>query len=148
MENQQLNYLKTMQIIFSALLTGQALAMIIFYVFLSRPPKDDYSMDIVEIVLPLVMISTTVLGYFLFNMRRKTWVEETNLDTKKGVYRTASIVKWAMFEGTTLLSLACYLIFSKDLYLFVAIVFMAHFTIHFPSRERVVRELETDNIEG
>ena len=74
-------------------------------------------------------------------------VEETNLDTKKGVYRTASIVKWAMFEGTTLLSLACYLIFSKDLYLFVAIVFMAHFAIHFPSRERVVRELETDIID-
>ena len=147
MENQQAGYLKQLQTLFGALFVGQILVTVIFYFFLTQPQTGESTTDVLETILPLVMLSTTILGYFIFNLRRKTWTQETNLDAKKAAYRTASLVKLAMFEGTTILGLMCYFAFGKDLFFFAAVVSIAHFALHFPSRERVVRELETDNVD-
>ena len=146
MEIQQTGYLKPLQILFGAMLMGQAMASLIFYVFLDHP-KTGESDNTLTTVLPLIMLSVTVLGYILFNMRRKTWAEETDLDAKKRLYRSASLTKWAMFEGATLLALVGYFFLAVDVLLLPLVISLAHFALHFPSRNRVSRDLETDNID-
>lgn len=147
MEIQQTGYLKPLQIIFGAMLMGQILVSLIFYSFLDQP-KFEESDDILTTVLPLIMLSATVLGYVLFNMRRKVWAEEPNLDTKKGLYRSASLTKWAMFEGATLLAVIGYFFMAVDVLLLPLVISLAHFALHFPSRERVSKDLEIDNIDA
>lgn len=144
--NQQQGYLKPLQLIFVALLLGQTLMALILYFFVGFT-KSEESDNSLGTFLPLIMLTMTVLGYFLFNMRRKTWVEETDLDAKKTLYRTTSLMKWAMFEGTTLLGIIGYFFLGFEVLLLPFVISLAHFTLHFPSRERVSRELGTNDID-
>lgn len=146
MEIQQQGYLKPLQLIFIALLLGQTLMAFILYFFVGFT-KSEESDNSLGTFLPLIMLTMTVLGYFLFNMRRKTWAEETDLDTKKTLYRTTSLMKWAMFEGTTLLGIIGYFFLGFEVLLLPFVISLAHFTLHFPSRERVSRELGTNDID-
>jgi hypothetical protein len=146
MENQQQGYLKPLQLIFIALLSGQTMMALIFYFFVGFT-KTEENNDTLSTVLPLIMLSMTVLGYFLFNMRRKTWAEETDLDAKKGLYRAASLMKWAAFEGATLLGILGYFFMGVEVLLLPFVISLAHFCLHFPSRERVSRELGTEDLD-
>lgn len=146
MINQQTGYLKQLQMLFSALLIGLTMASIVLYFSFERI-KSEQSDTLLENALPLVMLSLIVLGYFLFNMRLKKVAEETDLDEKKALYRSTSLLKWAMFEGATMLALIGYYFLDIDGLLLGLIASLAHFAIHFPSRQRVLRELGIDNID-
>ena len=146
MINQQTGYLKPLQMLFSALLIGLTMASTVLYFFIERP-KSEQSDVLLTNILPSVMLSMVVLGYFLFNMRLKAMAEETELDAKKALYRSASLVKWAMFEGATMLALIGYFFLDIDALLLGLVASLAHFAIHFPSRQRVLRELAIDDID-
>jgi hypothetical protein len=146
MENQQQGYLKPLQILFGALLGGQTMMSLIFYFFVGFTKTEDDNTTL-STFLPLIMLALTVTGYFLFNMRRKTWAEETDLDAKKSLYRTASLTKWAAFEAATLLGIIGYFFLGIQVLLLPVVISLAHFCLHFPSRERVSRELGTDNLD-
>ena len=146
MENQQTSFLKSLQIIFGALFMGQILAAIVFYVFLTPPPSLEKNVELVTI-FPLIALSLTVAAYFLFNSRRKIWLAESDLDARKGSYRLASLLKWAIFEGTTLMALVGYLVFGENVFFFTALASILHFALHFPSRERLISDLQTDEID-
>ncbi len=146
MNNQQTGYLKPLQILFGAMLIGQTLATVILYLFVpvSKPEEGDNNLTD---IFPLIMVTMVVSGYVLFNMRRKTWVAETDLDAKKSLYRSASILKWGLFEGATMLALIGYFFLGIDMLLLPLVALLVHFAVHFPSRERVSKALETDNID-
>lgn len=145
MNNQHIGYFKSLYIIFSVLFIGQVLMMVVIYFILSPPNTGEHSSDIFETILPLVMLSMIALGYYLFNLQRKTWTEATDLNIKKGAYRSGSIVKWALFEGVTIMSLIGYIISGKESFLFFSVISLLHFALHFPLRERIVREMGIDN---
>jgi high-affinity Fe2+/Pb2+ permease len=146
MENLQSSFLKQLQVLFGAMLTGLTMASAIFYFFVKRAEVEQTE-DILTTFIPLIMLALLVSGYFLFNMRRKVWAEETDLAAKKAVYRTSSLIKWAMFEGATMLALIGYFFLDIDVLLVGLVLSLAHFALHFPSRERVSRELGTDDLE-
>ncbi len=147
MKSQKQSYLKSLQILFSALFTGQLLASLVFYAFLSPTPHKENNADLINI-LPLIAIGMIATGYFLFTFRRKSWLSESNIDVRKGLYRTASILKWVLFEGATLLLLIGYFILGEVFLLFMTGASLAHFLFHFPSHERLLKELQTDDIDG
>jgi hypothetical protein len=146
MTNQQAGYLKSLQILFSALLVGLLLATTVLYSTFEQPKvvqSDALSTDII----PLIMLSMIVVGYLFFNMRLKILANETDLNAKKTSYRNASLVKWAIFEGATMLALIGYFFLDIDVLLLGLVASLAHFAIHFPSRQRVLRELAIDDID-
>ncbi len=146
MKNEHVGFFKSLYIIFGALFIGQALMMGVLYFTMSPSNADTHSFDLFETILPLVMLSMIALGYYFFNLQRKTWTEVSDLNLKKSAYRSGSIVKWALFEGVTIMSLICYLISGKESFLFLSAISLIHFAVHFPSRNRVLRELSLDNI--
>ena len=146
METQQTGFLKPLQILFGAMLTGLTMASAILYAFVKRAEVEQ-NKDILTNFIPLLMLVMLVSGYFLFNRQRKVWAEETDLATKKSVYRSASLMKWAMFEVATRLALIGYFFLDIDVLLAGLVISLAHFALHFPSRERVSRELETDDLD-
>jgi hypothetical protein len=146
MTNQQAGYLKSLQILFSALLVGLLLATTVLYSTFEQPKvvqSDALSTDII----PLIMLSMIVVGYLFFNMRLKILANETDLNAKKTSYRNASLVKWAIFEGATMLALIGYFFLDIEVLLVGLVASLAHFAIHFPSRQRVLRELAIDDID-
>jgi hypothetical protein len=145
MEIQSNSYLKQLQILFSALFVGQALFAIILYFFIKIPVKESEG-DTLSTITPLVIMAILVAGYFIFNSRIKTLPSITDLDERKLQYRSASIVKWAMFESTTILALVFFIMTGVNLFLYIGFASIVHFALHFPSYERVSRELQTDNL--
>ena len=146
MTNQQAGYLKSLQILFSALLFGLLLASTVLYSTFEHP-KVVQSDALLTDIIPLIMLSMIVVGYLFFNMRLKGLANETDLDAKKASYRNASVVKWAIFEGATMLALVGYFFLDIDVLLVGLVASLVHFAIHFPSRQRVLRELAIDDID-
>jgi hypothetical protein len=142
--NQKTGFLKSMQVIFGALFMGQAMLGFVLYFIKKQESAESESM--INNILPLAVMSMIVVGYFIFNTRLKALVDASDLDTKKGIYRSASLIKWALFEAATLFSFVCYLSFGNILFFYIGWLSLAHFIVHFPSQERVVRELATDDL--
>ena len=85
MKSQKQSYLISLQILFSALFIGQLLATLVLYTFLIQPPHNENNADLSNI-FPLIAIGLIAIGYFLFNLRRKTWLEESRLAARDSVY--------------------------------------------------------------
>jgi hypothetical protein len=139
-------YLKQLQIVFGAFLSAQVLFAFAAFSLKQSPEAALPTDDIFSKVFPLAILALLVAGYILFNTRLNALNTEADFDNKKTAYRAISFIKWAMFESATFLALVLFFLFGNALFLYLGIGSIAHFALHFPSQERVMRELQTDNL--
>jgi hypothetical protein len=138
--------LKTMMIIYGALLMGLA-----FGTFILFPEMESYNAtfdedNIMVYVVPAMLFAAIFLGDLLF---KKTINEakEKELPAKVMTYQTAMLMRLAPLEGVAFFSLIQLGQTSNALFLYVLSVAMAYMLYLAPTRARISKELQLNNSE-
>jgi hypothetical protein len=143
-------YFLSLKIIFFALLAGQVMfALVAFFIakelklsVLKGPPWEG-----LMFIMPNVILVAYFLGVYLFNRKLKTARTRTSLSEKLNDYRAALLVRYALMEGTTIISLILYLLSERIVFMLFAIIGILSFSTMFSSPSRVVSQFELDPYE-
>lgn len=92
---------------------------------------------ITDILLPLIILAETVIASRLASNRMTNLHRESHILTRLQLYKSTCLLKWAMLEGATLLSLIGLLLTNTLLYLGMSILLLAIFLINRPSAEHL-----------
>ncbi|MCC6281508.1 MAG: hypothetical protein IT262_12965 [Saprospiraceae bacterium] len=136
-------YFRTLLILFSALLFGQVAVVAIFY-FIIKPPVNEQVLpyDTVVQVLPVVLLLLAGLAFFFNRKKLEAARAQSDIKGKLADYRAASILKWGPVESGTLISAVLFFLTGKILFVYYAVAMIALFATQFPSRQRLISELD------
>ena len=135
-------YFRALQILFFALLAGQTGMMIVIYNIREQSVGDTSFTDMVAKWLPLWLIAQAGLAFFLNRQKLETARSKSTVPEKLEAYRIASVLKWALLEGGTLISIVLFFVWGATPFIYYAIIMAALFATQFPSRQRLINELD------
>jgi hypothetical protein len=137
-------YFKLLQIIFYAFLAGQVMfGMIVL--FLVQTQNLQPNPDLVEsfmYVVPIVAFTALVIGNIVYKKVLAGAKNKTLLVHKMPVFMSATLVKCAMLEGTTLFTIVTYLLTGEVMFIGAAALLIVIFYTFKPSREKAIMDLE------
>ncbi|MDM8158344.1 hypothetical protein QUH73_00815 [Labilibaculum sp. K2S] len=144
-------YQRRSTIIHVALLIGQVF-FASFAVFINQTQgpltgDDDVIRMTFMILVPIFFLVTFSIGKLVSNKKLKLAKEETELKTKMESYRVVNIIKYALLEGTVFFAIITYLLTGELLLLGFAVMIMLLFATYYPTKEKLVRELELNRAE-
>ncbi|MDP4252570.1 MAG: hypothetical protein Q8938_01085 [Bacteroidota bacterium] len=143
--------LKALRILFLALLAGQvmlgSIAVLINALRGSALAADPDLARIFLILVPAVAVVLTGCSHILFRKRLEEIRQMTDSDALFLAYRAACIVRWALSEVPSLLAIIAYLLTGKTLLLAIAVALVIHFAIAYPSKDRVMADLQMSSEE-
>lgn len=152
MQPKNLPEIKTMIILHAALLVGQVLFAVISFavVFLGNTPNS--SLGNYSNILILISVLTALGGYFISNIvfqKKLAHIKNStaSLAEKLEYYRSASIIRWALIEFATLLSIVLFLVTHNFIILAVAVVLIVIFFSKKPSLQMVATDLGISEME-
>ncbi|MEO6135799.1 MAG: hypothetical protein ABIP35_11645 [Ginsengibacter sp.] len=144
--------IKTMVILHSALLFGQVLfitvaSIVVFFSQTIDPVLADYSYEliVISLIAGLVsfMISKTVFQKKLNNIKQG----QITIQEKVEYYRSASILRWAIIEAATLLTIVLFLLTQHYFIMAIASALIIIFFSKRPSLEMVAADLSIPQVE-
>ena len=137
-------FTKSLSTLHYALLGGAVLVALLIYFFEIKEGHINYTNtdDIFLFICPFIAIAGVSGGNFLFKQKLEKIRGLESLDEKLQEYRGASISKFALVEGPTLICIVAAMNTKNLLYLFIAILLMVYFFSLRVTEERVVEELE------
>lgn len=136
-------YFRSLQILFFALLAGQILVTITLFTVYEPSTSGEFSdEETLRFIFPLLVIMLAGLAFFLYRKKLESARAQPTLKEKLMDYRVAGVLKWAPIESATLISVVLFFISGKQYYLYAAIAIIAIFATQFPSRQRLVNELD------
>jgi len=141
---------RTLRIIFIALVLGQLLFLgVVLYLrgsgYEAESPEMVVSFRYVVLILGTVVIAAS---HFFYRLQLTRGRAESDLSARLGAYYTATIVRSAMHEGVTLLSLVAVLVTGEPFFIWCAVVVILLLLAMFPSRERAIAALGLSPEEG
>lgn len=134
-------FLKSLQTLYFALLGGQVIALIVFYL-LPAGQESTLPDSGMAVRIPLVAVILLAAAFFLGRKRIEAAREETELKAKISAYRTAVILRCALLEGGVLLAGIFFFLERNLLLLAFAALGVGVFLLFIPSRARVVADLD------
>ncbi|AFH48121.1 Hypothetical protein IALB_0409 [Ignavibacterium album JCM 16511] len=134
--------IKTVQIIFFALLTGQLIFLFIsVYLVQSGNIKLNEDLFLILLMIDLMIVfPAIVLGPMLYRSFLNKAKSGLSLTEKFNIYRQAVIVKLALVEAPTIFSIVSYLLTGSFVFLIIAIGVLILFFFHKPSIEKFVED--------
>jgi hypothetical protein len=135
-------FLKTITIIFSALVIGQVLFGVV--AFFDTPNKGVIltpGNDPFFYIAPALAVSGCILGMFLFKQQVAKLEDKQTLVEKLGIYQTALITRYACSEGPSLFAIVCYLLTGNLYYLIIAGLNVIYFIWMRPTQFRLEDDL-------
>jgi len=153
---QKGNDFKALQILHGALLTGMAMLAVIG---ISLVPshgalgKGIALEKVLQVVVVLAAVGSTAAGFVLFKKRMQAISPMDPAKTKIAAYRAAAILRWALIEAPTLLSLISFLLTGNYAFLTLGIALMLVFVVVRPAKPVIVfllqlNEQEVGELEG
>ena len=143
-------YLKALNIVHAALLLGAVLfaAMTLFLNQTNGIAQKDAEMENIFLVMvPLFFLGSFVANYILIPKRLEKDRKEKDLSSKLDSYRATQIVKFAIMEGPAFFAIVTFLITGSYLLIGFAGMIMVLFATYFPTKEKIVNELELNRKE-
>ncbi|GAA4309370.1 hypothetical protein GCM10023149_03630 [Mucilaginibacter gynuensis] len=136
------NFIQSVTIIHLALALGQVL-FIAVCLFLTQSTAINIT-DTSEIFLIIVPVMTTSLFFISSYLYNKQLAAGADGDLKKKAlnYQTALIIRLALLEGPSLLSIVAYLLTGNFLYIIVSGVIILYFLYIRPSKANVLDAME------
>ena len=135
--------LKTLSIIHLALCSGVFIfGFIMFSKIKSTEIILDDSNDIFKYIIPSAAIIAIFLSNFLFKNQLNSITENTEIKEKLVKYQSASIVKYAVLEGTALLSVVIYSSTTNFLYLLIALGMLLYLIVQRPTLSKIISDLD------
>jgi hypothetical protein len=139
-------YLRALQIMFFALFAGSTIVLIMFY-FMAPDGSESLSGDGFIMYIPLVMLTLIAGAFYLGRNRIEAARQLRDLKQKMTAYRAALILRWALIEGSVLMTSVFFFLTRDIQLLIVAGVGIVIFALFFPSRERIITDLELSGSE-
>jgi hypothetical protein len=144
---QKGNSFKALSILHKAMLAGQVLfTAVCFYllytkIFIASSQELD---KILQVAAILFSVAGFFAGNFLFKKRVLQARESTSeLQEKFAVYRSASILQWALLEAPVLFSVICFLLTGNYAFLALAAAVILLFVILGPTKIKIALLLGT-----
>jgi len=98
--------------------------------------------DIFLIVVPILTIVTTLGGFYMRKIKFKEALESSSEEEALMVYRSGSLIRYALAEGTGMFAIVAMLLTANAAYLiFVGLMAFCLLSLR-PSRVRMDRELD------
>lgn len=145
-QKQSLNLIiKQSQTICSALIIGQLffLAIAIYLVINKVTGFGEANLDDVFIfVIPIFAVTSIGASYFVFKGKLNKLKESPSLEQKLVEYRSAQIIRWALLEGPSFLTIIAFLLTGQFLFVGIVAVIIMFFIPTFPNRSRFEKDLE------
>jgi len=136
-------YFRALQILFFALLIGQISVVVVFYIV--HTPVESEGVQHDKTFMLILTMALVLLSGFAFFMNRKKLESaraQTTLKEKLTDYRAACIIKWAPLEAGALISAVLFFVTGNAFFLSFAATMIAFFATQFPSRQRLINELD------
>lgn len=136
-------YVKTLRIIFAALIAG-LLFFAIVAVFLRQTGafNETFPYEILFLlIVALFAVSSVGAGLFIFNKSLAAIREKGNLNDKLLDYRSALIVKYATTEAPSFFAIIAYLLTGSFIILGIGLAIIAYFTSMWPTAEKIAAEM-------
>lgn len=142
---QQSSYLTSLRILFLAFLMSQVSFGVFLIAFHQMGLSEVSAPELrgaFQIVVPLFAVIALFGSQYIFNQKLRNIHKESALEQKLAAYRMAFLIKIALLEGASLLSLVVYFLTAYWLFLVIAGVLGGVFILYYPSVERIGQHLE------
>lgn len=143
-------YLKSLNIIHAALLFGQiTFAAITLFLNQTNGPSivDAELENVFFILIPVLFVGSFIASQIIVPKRIDASKREESLSLKLVSYKGTQIVKFAILEGSVFFTIIAYLLFGNYLFISFAGLIMILFVTYYPSKEKIVRELDLNRSE-
>ncbi len=136
-------YLRSLRIIFFALLLGQGLVLGVLYFvrWQEMPAALPIQKPWGSWLLPLITLGFPALSLSVFRKKVAVASALPDLKSKLMAYQTALLLRWAPIEVMNLLVAVFYFISGQMFYFYAVIVFMAVFFTLWPNRANIISRL-------
>jgi hypothetical protein len=144
------NDLRAIQILYKALLVGQILfaAIALFVVESGRFTLHNAELgNILLIVAVILSVGGVAFSYSLFEKRMEIVKQQNDLSSKLEGYRAALIMQLGLSEFPALLAIIFYFITGNHAFLIIIILLLVNFLNLYPSRNKIVKQLELNSEE-
>lgn len=153
MEKQNLklmqnSFLKTMRIIFFALLAGQIIFMAVAFFTVNNNPPQSQSDDLFNIIVPVAIGLGLFMSGMLFKQLLGKIKNDASFEKKLEAYRSAMIIRYALLEGPSIFSTVAYLLSGNIIFLAFSGVMILAFLMNMPSRNKAAQDLNLSSIEA
>lgn len=148
-------HLKSMNILYLALLGGQLMMFVMLYFAFETPEEagNDVSVaggfDIITIAMIFFFVSAAGMSFFLYNKRKQEGQNlKSSLMEKLTHYRSSFILRLALLEGANLTMLLIYFFVSKNMiFLILFGLGIALFLMARPTVDRIVQDYQLSGSE-
>lgn len=134
----------------AALLMGQIFfaAIVIFLNQTDGPiAEDEVLRTTFMILIPLFFLGSFGIGKLVAGKKLKLTKEKADLKAKLGEYRSINIIRYALLQGTAFFATITFMLTGEILLIAFAGMIMVLFAINYPSKEKLVAELELNREE-
>ncbi len=136
--------IRQLQFLFSAFLIAQVTFLgIVSFVHEPQTLKAN------SLLTQFPFITASILlpfAYWFFRKQIDNIVQINDLHEKITAYRAACLIKWACFEGATLLAIVVFFLTKNTQLQYLAAFLVVHFALHFPNNVRVYRDLQISEL--
>ena len=136
------HYLRSLQILFFALMAGQIMVCLMLWVIRKDTGTPEYQEDLW--LQALGIFTLLLLGGSIFF--RKKMVEnaraQKKLSDKFAQYRQSLVISWALMEGATMVNAIFFFLSGKMEFLYLAGAVIGFFATQAPLRARGIYDLE------
>lgn len=139
-------YLKSLHILYFALLAGQLICLVVFY-FLPPTEGKYLPSDGLIVRIPILIAILGAAGVFLGYKRIVYARDKSSLQEKMETYRSALILRWALLEGAVLLAGILFFISRSYFLLGMATACLGAFILFVPGRNRLMSDLDLSSSE-
>ncbi len=137
--------IKQSQLICSSLIIGQLffLAVAIFLVTRAEAGIGEVDLgDIFIFIIPIFAVTSIAASYFVFKNKLNRLKESQSVEQKLVDYRSAQIIRWALLEGPSFLTIIAFLLTGQFIFVGVVAIIIMFFIPTFPSAARLEQDLE------
>lgn len=140
------HYYKSLKLIFYGLLSAQVIfALLVLFKVWDDPLKSDQDdfVLVMQYFVPTLVVAMIISSRLFF----RAWVRKAfhlQLSQQLKIHQSGSIVRWALIEGGTLVSLLVFLLSSDYFFLSCAAFSLYFFWTHKPKIAQIAEDLDWD----
>lgn len=140
-------YFTVLKIIFAGMLFSQVIMLIVSLLIFNNAEPNYELNNIFEIVVTLLFVTSIAATYFISKQKMKSIYEKNNISEKLEEFRTLFILKFAILEMPSMLSVISYIFTGNKLFLIYSVIIILVFLVNYPSKERIASELNIASLE-
>jgi hypothetical protein len=148
---QKGNALQALNIIHKALMMGQILfAAVCIYLIYSKTvvPAATELNKVLQVVALIITAGGIFAGMSLFKTKLLLIREmQTAAKEKFDLYRSASIIQWALLEGLAIFCIVCFFLTGNYAFLALVLVILFLFAMMAPSKVKILLQLQINEAE-